>query len=98
VTDQVWVAAGARRLIEARLAAAHVRVLSAQDADAMAAQLGRQGPGLASVLFLADAAAAAVLAVGGAILGLYLSAGGGGTSTPRSPPPAWPAGRSAARC
>ena len=74
VTDQVWVAAGARRVIEARLAAAHVRVLSAQDADAMAAQLGRQGPGLASVLFLADAAAAAVLAVGGAILGLYLSA------------------------
>jgi putative ABC transport system permease protein len=74
VTDQVWVAAGARQVIEAKLAAAHVRVVSAQDAGAVAAQLGRQGPGLASVLFLADAAAAAVLAVGGAILGLYLSA------------------------
>jgi hypothetical protein len=74
VTDQVWVAAGARQVIEAKLAAAHVRVVSAQDAGAVAAQLGRQGPGLASVLFLADAAAAAVLAVSGAILGLYLSA------------------------
>jgi len=74
VTEQVWVAAGARRLIEARLAAAHVRVLSAQEAGAVATRLGRQGPGLASVLFLADAAAAAVLAVAGAILGLYLSA------------------------
>ncbi|MGH9125497.1 MAG: FtsX-like permease family protein, partial [Acidimicrobiales bacterium] len=31
-------------------------------------------PGLASVLFLADGAAAAALAAGGAILGLYLSA------------------------
>jgi ABC-type antimicrobial peptide transport system permease subunit len=70
----VWVAAGARQLIEARLAAAHVRVLSVQEAGAVAARLGRQGPGLASVLFLADAAAAAVLAVAGAILGLYLSA------------------------
>jgi len=74
VTEQVWVTAGARRLIEARLGAAHVRVLSAQEAGAVAARLGRQGPGLASVLFLADAAAAAVLAVAGAILGLYLSA------------------------
>lgn len=74
VTEQVWVTAGARQLIEARLAAAHVRVLSVQEASAVAARLGRQGPGLASVLFLADAAAAAVLAVAGAILGLYLSA------------------------
>jgi putative ABC transport system permease protein len=74
VTEQVWVAVGARQLIEARLAAAHVRVLSVQEAGAVAARLGQQGPGLASVLFLADAAAAAVLAVAGAILGLYLSA------------------------
>ena len=74
MTEQVWVTAGARQLIEARLAAAHVRVLSVQEAGAVAARLGRQGPGLASVLFLADAAAAAVLAVAGAILGLYLSA------------------------
>ncbi len=43
----------------------------AQDAAAL---LGRQGPGLASILFLADAAAAALLAAGAAILGLYLSA------------------------
>ncbi|HCU94207.1 MAG TPA: hypothetical protein DHU96_16375 [Actinobacteria bacterium] len=74
VTEQVWVAAGGRHVIAARLAAAGVHVLAVQTADAVAAQLGRQGPGLASVLFLADAAAAAVLAVGGAILGLYLSA------------------------
>ena len=74
VTEQVWVAAGARQLIQARLAAAHVRVLSVQEAGVVAARLGRQGPGLASVLFLADAVAAAVLAVAGAILGLYLSA------------------------
>ena len=40
----------------------------------MAAGFARQGPALASVLFLADAAAAALLAAGAAILGLYLSA------------------------
>jgi putative ABC transport system permease protein len=74
VTEQVWVAEGARRLIETRLAAAHVPVLSVQETGAVAAQLGRQGPGLASVLFLADVVAAAILAVAGAILGLYLSA------------------------
>jgi ABC-type antimicrobial peptide transport system permease subunit len=38
------------------------------------ARFARQGPALASVLFLADAAAAALLAAGAAILGLYLSA------------------------
>jgi putative ABC transport system permease protein len=74
VTDQVWVAAGASRLIEHRLAARGVRVLAAQHAAALATQLGRQGPGLASVLFLSDAVAAAFLAAGGAVLGLYLSA------------------------
>jgi putative ABC transport system permease protein len=74
VTQQVWVAAGASAVIERRLAAAGVEVLAVQHARTLAAQLGRQGPGLASVLFLADAAAAAVLAAGGAVLGLYLSA------------------------
>jgi len=74
VTQQVWLASGARRVIEARLAASGVRVLSAQSAGAEAALLGRQGPGLASVLFLSDAATAALLAAGAAILGIYLSA------------------------
>jgi putative ABC transport system permease protein len=72
--QQVWLAAGAQRLIEPRLAAAGVQVTSVASAAATAAALGRQGPALASVLFLADAAAAALLAAGAAILGLYLSA------------------------
>lgn len=74
VRQQVWLAAGARRIIAPKLAAAGVRVQSDQSAVATAALLGRQGPGLATVLFLADAAAAALLAAGAAILGLWLSA------------------------
>jgi putative ABC transport system permease protein len=72
--QQVWLADGAQGLIEPRLIAAGVRVTSVASAADAAARLGRQGPGLASVLFLADAAAAALLAVGAAVLGLYLSA------------------------
>ncbi|HEX4658807.1 MAG TPA: ABC transporter permease [Streptosporangiaceae bacterium] len=72
--QQVWLAEGAQSLIEPRLIAAGVRVTSVTSAAAAAAALGRQGPALASVLFLADAAAAALLAAGAAILGLYLSA------------------------
>jgi ABC-type antimicrobial peptide transport system permease subunit len=66
--------AGARSRIEPKLAAAGVRVTSVTNAAAAASRLARQGPALASVLFLADAAAAALLAAGAAILGLYLSA------------------------
>ena len=51
-----------------------MRVLSARTAASVAAVFARQGPALASVLFLADAAAAALLAAGAAVLGLYLSA------------------------
>lgn len=72
--QQVWVVAGAQTRIEAGLTAAGVHVTSVTDAAPAAALLGREGPALASVLFLADAAAAALLAVGAAILGLYLSA------------------------
>jgi putative ABC transport system permease protein len=74
VQQQVWLAAGAQSLIEPKLIAAGVKITGVTDAAAAAALLGRQGPALASVLFLADAAAAALLAVGAAILGLYLSA------------------------
>src|SRR5260370_31617875 len=74
VQQQVWLAAGAQALIEPKLTAAGVHVTSVTTAAAAAALLSRQGPALASVLFLADAAAAALLAVGAAILGLYLSA------------------------
>jgi hypothetical protein len=72
--QQVWLAAGAQGVISARLKAAGVRVLSVQSTAATVARFARQGPALASVLFLADAAAAALLAAGAAILGLYLSA------------------------
>ncbi len=74
VNEQVWLADGAQRVIVPRLAAAGVRVLAVQTTAAQVKLLGRQGPGLASVLFLADAAAAALLAAGAAILALYLSA------------------------
>ncbi|HEY5988544.1 MAG TPA: FtsX-like permease family protein [Streptosporangiaceae bacterium] len=74
VTQQVWLAAGALRPIETRLKAAEVRIDSVRTSAAVTTALERQGPALASVLFLADAAAAAVLAAGAAVLGLYLSA------------------------
>jgi putative ABC transport system permease protein len=74
VSQQVWLAAGAQPIIEPRLKAAGVKVISVASAAAAAKVLERQGPALASVLFLADAAAAAFLASGAAILALYLSA------------------------
>jgi hypothetical protein len=74
VVQQVWLAPGAQRIIEPRLIAAGIQVTSVTTTASATALLGRQGPGLASVLFLADAAAAALLASGAAILGLYLSA------------------------
>jgi putative ABC transport system permease protein len=76
VGQQVWLAAGAPPRIRHDLLASGVRVLSQQSMTTAMARLERQGPALASVLFLADAAAAAVLAAVAAILGLYLSARG----------------------
>ena len=73
-SQQVWLAPGDQAAIVQRLRAAGVHVQSVRSAAAIAAVFARQGPALASVLFLADAAAAALLAVGAAILGLYLSA------------------------
>ena len=73
-SHQVWLAAGAQRVIEPRLKAAGVHVLSARSTASVAALFARQGPALASVLFLADAAAAALLAAGAAVLALYISA------------------------
>ena len=74
VRQEVWMAAGASGPVEARLRAAGVHIVSQRSAAAAASALERQGPALASVLFLADGAAAAVLAAGAAILGVYLSA------------------------
>ena len=73
-SQQVWLAPGARASIEPRLKAAGLRVLSVSTTASVAAGFARQGPALASVLFLADAAAAALLAAGAAVLGLYVSA------------------------
>lgn len=72
-TQQVWLAPGALPVIKPRLLASGVRILSATSAATAVAQLNRQGPALASALFLADAIAAAVLAAGAAILGLFAS-------------------------
>ena len=72
-TTQVWVRGDADRIRRA-LGVAGIPVISATSSSAVAAELGRQGPGLASVLFLADAAAAAVLAALAAILSLSAAA------------------------
>jgi hypothetical protein len=73
-TQQVWLAPRALGVIRPRLLASGVKILSATSTAAAVRQLNRQGPALASALFLADAVAAAVLAAGAAILGLYASA------------------------
>jgi putative ABC transport system permease protein len=74
VDQQVWLAAGAQPAIEQRLRAAGVGILSTSSTATLAASYARQGPALSSVLFLADAAAATLLAAGAAVLDLYLSA------------------------
>ncbi len=73
-TQQVWVADGAQHTIESRLQADGVDIASVRNAADVAAGFARQGPALASVLFLADATAATLLAAGAAVLDLYLSA------------------------
>jgi putative ABC transport system permease protein len=73
-SQQVWLAPGALPLIRPKLLASGVRILSVSSIATVSAQLRRQGPALASALFLSDAAAAALLAAGAAILGLYASA------------------------
>jgi len=72
-SQQVWLASGALGIIKPKLLASGVKILSVSSTATAVAQLNRQGPALASALFLADAVAAAVLAAGAAILGLYAS-------------------------
>jgi putative ABC transport system permease protein len=72
--EQVWLAGPGQDAIEARLQAGGVSVASSSTTDQLAASFARQGPALSSVLFLADAGAATLLAAGAAILDLYLSA------------------------
>jgi putative ABC transport system permease protein len=71
--QQVWLAPGALAVIRPKLLANGVRILSVRSTATAVSQLNRRGPALASALFLADALAAAVLAAGAAILGLYAS-------------------------
>jgi putative ABC transport system permease protein len=72
-TLQVWVRGDAEK-VRRDLVAAGVPVISSVSSSETADELGRQGPGLASVLFLTDAAAAAVLAALAAILSLSAAA------------------------
>ncbi len=73
-SQHVWLAPGASLArVRAALRAAGVRISGVMTAGSARAQLIRQGPALATVLFLADAAAAAALAAGAAISGLYTS-------------------------
>jgi putative ABC transport system permease protein len=71
VSEQVWVAQGSLDAIRAKLVAAGVKVDGVAVASSAASVLMRQGPALASVLFLATAVAAVLLAAGAAVLSLY---------------------------
>ncbi|HET7529421.1 MAG TPA: ABC transporter permease, partial [Mycobacteriales bacterium] len=72
-TQQVWVRGDAGRISDA-LRKAGIPLLGAVSSHTEVERISRQGPGLASVLFLADAAAAAVLAALAAILSLSAAA------------------------
>jgi hypothetical protein len=69
--EEVWTAPGALSPIKAKLAAAGVTIDSVTTTGDARTVLSRQGPALASVLFLAAALAAALLAGGAAVLSLY---------------------------
>jgi hypothetical protein len=69
--EEVWTAPGALSSIRAKLAAAGVTIDSVTTTGDARTVLSRQGPALASVLFLAAALAAALLAGGAAVLALY---------------------------
>ncbi len=71
--QQVWVAHGAADAVAAGLKKAGVRITRVQTAAAQAKLYDRQGPGLASTAFVADAVAAAILAAGGAALSLAIA-------------------------
>lgn len=71
-TQQVWTTKSAAGVIASRLKAAGVSILSSATESAEVHSLERQGPGLARVLFLAEAGVAAGLAAAASVLGLYL--------------------------
>ncbi|HVA75351.1 MAG TPA: FtsX-like permease family protein [Acidimicrobiales bacterium] len=75
VVQQVWVGNGGNTTaIASRLRSEGVQVTAIQTQQDSAAAFRRAGPGLAGVLFLAEAALAAAMAAAGAILGLAISA------------------------
>jgi hypothetical protein len=69
--EEVWTAPGALPEVRAKLVAAGVTIDSVTTTAGIRTVLTRQGPALASVLFLAAALAAALLAGGAAVLALY---------------------------
>jgi len=69
-TQQVWTTASAALRVEAGLRKAGISIAAVSSAGATTRLLDRQGPGLASVAFLANALAAAVLAAAATIMGL----------------------------
>ena len=71
--EQVWVRNGAAAAIESRLRNQGIQITQVQKQANIRRMLGRQGPGLASVLLIAEAGTAALLAAGGVILGIYMS-------------------------
>src|SRR5207237_242301 len=74
VAQQVWTTEAAEPEIAAGLAKAGIKVVGVTRAREQQKQLDRQGPALASVLFLADSVSAALLAATAAILGLVVAA------------------------
>lgn len=72
-TDQVWVRGPVDQIRNALTSAGAV-IVSEQSSSTLDDEFSRQGPGLASVLFLADAAAAAILAALAAVLSLSAAA------------------------
>lgn len=73
VATEVWLSPTAPADFTAKLRAAGVSILSTSSATDTADTYERQGPALALALFLADAAAAAILAAGGAVLAMHLA-------------------------
>lgn len=73
INTEVWLAPTAPTDFAAKLRAAGVTILSTSTATGTIDTFSRQGPALALDLFLADAAAAAILAAGGAVLGMHLA-------------------------
>lgn len=71
VRAEVWLAQGAGGVVR-RLAAAGIRVDDTELAATRGDRFGRQSPSLALLLFRAGAGVAALLALGGTVLELYL--------------------------